>query len=478
MPKGEKKISVVVILILVLALALRLISIDQSLWLDEATSASVANYSLEQFFSEFSPNDFHPPFYYLSLMAWSKVFGVSEIGVRSLSIFAGLVVVWVSYLIGKSIASLRTGLIAALFTATSGLLVYYSQEARMYMLAAMLASLAIYFFLEKKWFGFSLALAFGFLTHYVMVFMLPVFWVYGLITHRSGGWWKRFIVYHIPLILVVFAWLPVFRKQFTAGLEVESVSPLWWNILGRTTPKEILLIPAKFIFGRISVSNDLIYVTLVFVVGIVYLVIMQTKRPCKVRPCKVVNDKLFLVWLWLIVPTVLAMIFGLRIPVFSYFRLLFVVPALFIILAIGLDSLKKNYMMFGVAFVLLVNLVSTSTYLSNPKFQREDWQGLVRYVTANSPSKSTVLFVKDSQMEVYNYYSQTECEGFFVICSNSPKAVSPDNLSAGNDTIWLMRYVQPVFDSEDKVRAKVEEMGYIKASEHDFNGIVVWEYGK
>ncbi|MCK4588787.1 glycosyl transferase family 39, partial [Candidatus Woesebacteria bacterium] len=76
--------------ILILGLVLRLISINQSFWLDEATSALVArDMSFAQILSQFSPADFHPPFYYFLLKIWTATFGVSEVGARSLSIIVG-----------------------------------------------------------------------------------------------------------------------------------------------------------------------------------------------------------------------------------------------------------------------------------------------------------------------------------------------------------------------------------------------------
>jgi hypothetical protein len=45
------------------------------------------------------------------------------------------------------------------------------------------------------------------------------------------------------------------------------------------------------------------------------------------------------------------------------------------------------------------------------------------------------------------------------------------------DTIWLMRYVQPIFDPKDTLRGKVEKI-YHKVGEYDFRGVVVVKYGK
>ena len=103
----------------------------------------------------------------------------------------------------------------------------------------------------------------------------------------------------------------------------------------------------------------------------------------------------------------------------------------------------------------------------NEKFHREDWKGLVKFVESESRDKnSIVLFVADSQMEAYKYYSK------------DAKIAGPAGLGEGLDLIWLMRYVQPMFDPEDKLRQEVERFGYQKTGEFDFNKVVVWRYEK
>ena len=66
-----------IILVLFFSLLLRLISLNQSLWLDEATTALVSQLPVYDFFSKFMPADFHPPLYYLVIHYWTLLFGTS-----------------------------------------------------------------------------------------------------------------------------------------------------------------------------------------------------------------------------------------------------------------------------------------------------------------------------------------------------------------------------------------------------------------
>lgn len=441
--------------ILLLGLILRLVSLNQSFWLDEATSGLVArNFNFGEIISKFSPGDFHPPFYYLLLKVWSMIFGTSEIALRSLSVIFGVASIYLVYLIGKKISDKKVGLIAAVLLATSGLHVYYSQEARMYTLATLLVSFLVYSFLKEKWVLFSTLLVLIAMTDYPALLIIPIFWILG----RKN--WKRLAISHLPLAIYCFFWYPVFIKQFSSGLAVRTSAGGWWNVLGKTSLKEILLIPTKFIFGRISLVNKTIYALLVSVVGLAYAYILLLAKPKK----RYYHN---IVWMWFLIPILVAAALGLKVSVFSYFRLIFVLPAFFLLLALGISKLKGSWFKFALGFVLVVNILSTGAYLFNPRFQRENWRDLVSFIDKESKGFSSItLFVADSNMEAYRYYD------------SNAKISGPEGLNNGFDQIWLMRYVQPIFDPEDKVRAQVEKMNYIKQAEYDFNGVVVWKYSK
>ena len=121
----------------------------ESLWIDEATSANVVrNFSLIDIVNVYSRGDFHPPLYYLTLKLWSLVFGTTEIGIRSLSIFFSLGTIVSIYFIGVRLKDKNLGLVSALFLATGPLFVYYASEARMYSMVTFLVTLLIYFFIK------------------------------------------------------------------------------------------------------------------------------------------------------------------------------------------------------------------------------------------------------------------------------------------------------------------------------------------
>src|SRR3989344_3593318 len=138
-----------IIAVLLIALILRLVKLNQSLWLDEAINVNVVHsLGFKRLVVDYAIGDFPPPFFHIVLKSWMQVFGSSEIAVRIPSVIFGVATVYLIFLIGRKLYEQKTALIAATLLATSPLHIYYSQEARMYMLAAFFTALSVYFFIS------------------------------------------------------------------------------------------------------------------------------------------------------------------------------------------------------------------------------------------------------------------------------------------------------------------------------------------
>ena len=435
-----------------MAVVLRLVSLNQSLWLDEATSVNVAVMSLPDFFNKFIPADFHPPLYYLFLMGWSRVFGISEISLRIPSVIFGVATVYFVYLIAKKLFDRKTALIAGVLSATSGLLIYYSQEARMYSLTALLVSMLFYFFLEKKWVAFSLTLAALSMTDYLALLILPVFLIF------AGKDVKKLLVSFVPSLVVFAFWLPTFWSQISAGLGTAGSN--WWNILGTLSWKNFGLIPVKFVLGRISFDNTVVYGLLAGASILIYgglAGINILRRPLKDSPLKVLLG-------WLVIPILLGVLISLKVPVLYYFRFLFCLPALYILAAGGIASMTGIYLRLALVAVLAINIFSSGYYLTNTKFQREDWRGIARAVGTD-----TIVYPSNSQDEALIYYGVGRQVVYFKDLESARER------PAG---VWLSRYVWEVFDEGDLARIKIEELGYNRVQVLNLNGVEFWKYSK
>jgi 4-amino-4-deoxy-L-arabinose transferase-like glycosyltransferase len=123
---------------------------SQSYWVDEATTVHEMHVSFGALLHQVRVNETTPPLYFVLAWLWAKIFGTGEVGLRSLSALLGTAVIPITYLCGRELISRWAGLVAAAFAAVSPFLIWYSQEARSYMLFATLCGLSLLFFARAR----------------------------------------------------------------------------------------------------------------------------------------------------------------------------------------------------------------------------------------------------------------------------------------------------------------------------------------
>lgn len=151
----------------------------QSYWYDEAITAHLVQRSFHEVLSEIPNSESTPPLYYLLAFAWSRLFGVDEAGLRSLSAVLGTATVPAAYAAARGFVSPRSSLITAAFVAVSPFLIWYSQEARAYALLVLFATLSLVFVrraadrISQKWLAsWVVTCSLAILTHYFAIFLV------------------------------------------------------------------------------------------------------------------------------------------------------------------------------------------------------------------------------------------------------------------------------------------------------------------
>jgi hypothetical protein len=153
---------------------------DQSYWLDESQAVHEVSLSFGGMLHAWNAYEGNPPLYLILGWIWAHIFGTGEAGLRSLSAVLGVGMIPLIYLSGRELVSSRAGLVAAAFAAVNPFLVWYSQEAREYMLLAFTCAGSLLFFArawrrpsrrrELLWWGGFSALAL--LTQYFAGFLV------------------------------------------------------------------------------------------------------------------------------------------------------------------------------------------------------------------------------------------------------------------------------------------------------------------
>lgn len=365
-----------IFLVIVIALFLRLISLNQSLWLDEAISANVVkNYSYSDILTKFSPSDFHPPLYYFILKSWTSFFGFSEISLRFPSVIFSLITI---YLVFRFF-----GFYPSLLLSLNPLYLYYSQEARMYSLVTLLVFCAFLAFKKNKLLIYYLFTFLSLSTFYASVFFFAAVSFYWLYKKN----YKNFILYSLAPFLSLFILSPLLWRQFHASKALLISVTNWSSVLGPANIKNLLLILVKFTIGRISFYPKWAYYLIALLVAIPLWLTLFIRSFNQ-------RKSAFIFWLSLFI----GFIFSLFTPMFQYFRFLYLIPFLCLIL-------RKNY------FYILIFLFFSFIYLLNPSFHREDWQSL-------SASLNNSVYIIESVADPIKYYRAD-------LIINDLKSVSP-----------------------------------------------------
>src|SRR6266498_5907803 len=183
----ERTFNVKIVSILILAFGVRLLGIaSRPIWYDEAFAILFSAKGLSaMLYGTLAPTgagsaDIHPLGYYTLLWLWTKFFGESLVATRLLSIIAGLISVYLVYLIAFEVLSdIRTARLSMLFAALAPFQVHYAQEIRMYSFLAMWLLLATYAYQRGsktgnwRWWGlFSVSAALAQYTHHLAAFYL------------------------------------------------------------------------------------------------------------------------------------------------------------------------------------------------------------------------------------------------------------------------------------------------------------------
>jgi mannosyltransferase len=208
--------------VVIVAAGLRFATLGtQSYWYDEAQAAHELHLSLWSMLSSMVVHETNPPLYFVLGWVWAHVFGNGAVALRSLSALAGTAAVLVAYLCGRELVSRRAGLLAATFAALSPFLIWYSQEAREYMLLTALAGASFLYFARVlrdpssrniAWWGLFSALAL--LTHFFAGFLIGPEAVWLLYAARK----RELVIAVIAQAIVEAALVPLLVTHATASL--------------------------------------------------------------------------------------------------------------------------------------------------------------------------------------------------------------------------------------------------------------------
>ncbi len=467
--------------IIILGLILRSLSLNQSLWLDEAINVLAAkNYSFVALITQYARADFHPPGYSIILWTWGRLFGFSEVAMRIPSVIFGIVSVWLVYLIGRKLHSKYLGLLSAFLFAINPLHIYYSQEARMYSLATLAVLINFFLFIkllkkEKLYFSFLILSNYLILmSDYVAYLVFPVQLILSIFFYRFIK--KKWLVSIIVSLLLSFWWWPFFIDQLSIGTTTALALPAWKLAVGGFDIKAVPLTFVKFIIGRISMVDKFVYAVILIPITMLFSTL-------------IIRGVLFIGRLernvlitWLFFPIILGTLISFLIPIFSYFRFLFLLPSFVILISLGIISFKAKVRYILLFLVILIYGISSLIYLFNPGFHRENWKGLVKFLETKDKN-SLVLFESSGVLPPFEYYSKGSVTTLGALdkfpANGDEDLVNLKEKFKLRRHIYLIDYLVDISDPNRLVKKSLEQADYKISETYDFVGVgFVYHYVK
>ncbi len=498
------------LLVVLVAFGLRLWHLGtQSLWVDEGISALISARPVSPLLSTVIFQDLHPPAYYLALHYWTAITGNSEFALRFLSAATGLLTIPAIYQMARLLllagrnprlgaAPVWGGGLAAALAALSPFLVFYSQEARNYMMVTaltVLASVALWKAHEtgpptrgrgsqtRWWVAYTIFASLTLYVNYFGAFVLIAHVTYlALVSLRR----RRFPVMGAgSLAAVALLYLPWLKPGLIQLLRIQTTPDFWAGSISLQTLVERLFL--AFSLGPKAQVSTPALVAFAFIVGIGLVSLVRIKQVPLGR------SEVFLL-LYLLVPVAAIYLMTARAPKFTERYLIMAAPAFYLLIARGLAFLllqgrvllaegkRRGHVFLAIFAIVTVGVLSPSGYftvqiLNSPDFIRDNNRAATAYVEAYSKPGDVIVLMMDAP-QAFQYYYKGDLPWYGIQPSDDfqTAATQLNGITQGKERLWLYLWNQDWADPAGFVLDSLEDAAPRALPDKRFPGVEVRTY--
>ena len=359
----------------------------QSYWGDEAYTVRLVQKSPVEMLHGIAYTEATPPLYYGLASVWSRLFGTSEAGLRSLSALFGIATVLVAYLAGARLFSRAAGLVIAALTAVSPFMVWYSQEARSYALFMLLTALSIYLYaclrdharpaVVVAWGAVCAAAVW---THYFAIYVVAMEALLLIVLVPQARRAVAAALLAVGVVSVPVAALAIHqaRSAYPSGASAVADLPLGYRVKVATY---------EFVAGSYGSAGPLWHrLTIALLVVFVVALLAGTRS----RSPKRVLAEVALLGAGVVILPLVATALGK-----DYWFGRNVIPAWIcaaIVIAIAVVSTQRRWVTWVlVAALVSLSLVPTLLIFERHRLQRRDYRGLARCLGPPRPHRAIVF---------------------------------------------------------------------------------------
>ena len=372
----------------------------------------------------------HPPLYHALLHYWMAAAGNRPLAVRYLSVLTGTLLVATCCNLGRSVFPRAVGVTATAVASVSAFGIYYSQEVRMYALAALLCALATLLVLrhqarprqtERLW-AWLLAVTLALFTHYYCALV----WLAHLLLLAAKRSTRRRLWMGILPGATLAAWVLAQRVFLgeRAGLRWQAWDWPGSRAIWLDAPRALLagttLPPAQawLAYGLLAVAGW----------GVWRARHMRQRwlALCVLLP---------LLGAWLLAPVM---------PFFNVRFLIVALPALWVLLAAGMQAAPRGLRPLLLAAVLFANLVGLYHYHFNAAFAKGGYGRLLATLRVQAQAGDGLLLAHSAQSALYEYYGPVALP-LYKLAWDFPwtDARSPallDTAANAHTRLWLLSF--------------------------------------
>jgi mannosyltransferase len=357
-------------------------------WFDEAFSAEIARLPWLGFLHLLWWREANMSLYYVLLRGWLHL-GSSPFFIRSFSVLASLATLPAIYWLGCKLFDCRVGLIAVALLSCNAYHIRYAQEARSYSLFVLLATLSSALFVacvrqptRRNLRGYVLTSVLAVYGHFYALLLIAAHWLSmrGLRAEDGPDSQAVSSAMRRPWIRIGIAALPILAFVGKTGAGqirwiqrpgLRELLEYWEHLAGNAGSLLLLLYVAACVAALLPLRESL----------------FRQRTEWQVWRYQ------FLL-IWLLFPVALTLLLSIARPVFLARYLIFCLPALIILAAAGLASLRKTWMLaVCLTAMLLLSLQGTFSYYDHDfDLDRDGSLAAAGYVYDHALPGDAILF--------------------------------------------------------------------------------------
>ena len=371
---------------------LRFATLDvQSYWLDEVATVNLLHKGFSDMLAGVSAGESTPQLYYIVAWAWAKVFGTSEVGLRSLSALLGTATIPLAYALGRDLVSRRAGLVAAAVCAFNPLLVWYSQEARSYALLILLTGLSLFALLRalddgsrRAFAWWTVAAIASIATHYFAGFLIgaEAIWLLSRSPARARA---GLAVGSVAIVALALLPLALHQRSTGAARFISESSLL----------RRAAQVPKQFAIGYQGPLETVLTVAALLLVAFgVVLLVMRAAPPDRTRALSLGALGVAAI----VAPFALAVIGP------DYLIARNVIAALLpLAVAVSVGFATGRAGIFAAVGLCALGLVQVIGVATQEQYQRDNWRGAAEFIGHSDQPTAVIVTPASGRLPMLHY---------------------------------------------------------------------------